>query len=152
VADVDWTAVVMSIQPKYADALVIARTKLWEFRRQPLPDTVLRAVVYRSGPPSVRGLIGDFHVEEQRRFLVQEIADGLAEKDWRPTDVHPALGISPSGLAAYAGGWDQAVWGILPKQPVRAYPAPIPLARLGWDRGPMSWRYAPLGWEETIRG
>lgn len=144
--DLDRSTVVMSIRPAFANRLIIDQTKLWEWRTRPLPDGVKQVIVYRSGASGQRGLIGEFYVHLQRKWTAQEILDGLGPKGWGTADVHPALGISLADLARYAGGWGRPIWGIAPRRPVFAYDAPRPLSKLGFDRAPQSWRYAPAGW------
>jgi predicted transcriptional regulator len=148
VTDLDRSTVVMSIRPKYADA-IMAATKRVEFRRRPLPGQVTTMLVYRSGPVSGRGLLGEVDVWACTRTTPAEIKarnarTGLPE--WAIRDEH---GVSAGELCTYADGWLADLWAIR-LSPPRLFRERLALWEIGVDRAPQSWRYAPACWRDAV--
>lgn len=146
--DVDRTAVVMSIRAKYAD-LLMAGSKTVEFRKKPLPGTVTTALVYRSGPPKVRGVVGLLRIVDCRATTARTVQARAAERGYRIGQVDPLYGISGADLAAYAGGWDAPLYG-LSVEVVAVFPEPLALWEVGTLVAPQSWRYAHENWRQAL--
>ncbi len=145
----DRTTALMSIRAQYADTLM-AGVKRWEFRRQPLPPDILRVLVYRSGAPSVRGVIGHFGIGAQHHPTLPDLAGWKCMDGYGPGEVNPEFGISLDDLADYVKP-AVAVWAIVPSRPI-PFPEPIPLSAYGITASPQSWVYAPVGWRDIPGG
>ena len=147
-ADLDRTAVVMSIRAVYADQ-ILAGTKCWEFRRQPLPYDVTTVLVYRSGDPEGRGIVGQFTAGPGDTTTPRGLIGHAASRGYRMGQTDPRYGICGTDLAKYAGGADRPIVAIPVLHPVR-YAQAVPLAAFGWERPAQSWRYSVAGWQELI--
>jgi predicted transcriptional regulator len=148
VADLDRKTVVMSIRDAYADQ-ILAGTKVWEFRRQPLPYDVTTVLVYRSGDPEGRGIVGHFTACPGDNTTARSLIGSAASRGHRMGQADPRYGITGTGLAKYAGGYDRPIVAIPVIRPAR-YAATVPLTMFGWERAPQSWRYAPTGWADLL--
>lgn len=131
---VDRTTAIQSIRPVYADR-ILDGTKTVEFRRQPLPASVERVLIWRTGNDG--GIVGSYRPWRQ---TVEPASYWAAVAPDRPH-----YGVTAAELVAYAAGLESLI-GIAIGDVVR-YPRTL---RLGLTRGPMSWRYAPAGWEAAL--
>lgn len=117
----------MSIHPRYAEAL-LAGTKRVELRKRPLAPDVHAVVVYATAP--VGRVVGSFTVVGQDIDTPAQIWDRHAQH----------AGIDKAGYDAYFAGSPRAV-AIGAARPVRAA-TPLPLAELpGCTRPPQSFAY-----------
>ena len=148
---VDRSTVIMSIRLPYADA-IMAGTKLFEFRRKPLPDQVRSILVYRSGLRQVRGVVGILDVIGQETASCYMWGTGPCARGYGHTKPDPRYGISINDLADYAGGitLHAQVTGISVRVQA-AFPMPVPLDAFGITTAPQSWRYAPVEWGQIVR-
>jgi predicted transcriptional regulator len=145
--DLDRSTVLMSIRPIYV-ARILAGTKTMEFRRKPLPDQVETVLIWRTSEPGRgAGIVGKFDMPHQR-------ADAVRWFTGEPPFEHmsPACGVTAENLIRYAGGIGATVWALSVRNVTR-FQRSIPGPALHPDlpvSAPMSWRYAPTGWETKV--
>ena len=146
----DRTTVVMAVRPQHADALM-AGTKIWEFRRNPLPDLVRTILLYQSGPAETRGVVGVLDVLGQDTASCMAWGTGPCARGYGHTRADPRFGISINDLADYAGpeGLLAARVTGISIRVCTVFPAPIPLSAYGVTTSPQSWVYAPDGWRDV---
>lgn len=130
----DRTTAIQSIRPQYVDR-ILNGTKTVEFRRQPLPASVERVLIWRTGKDG--GIAGSYRIRQQ--------VTAPTDHWWMVADERPQYGVTADDLLAYASGCP-SLTGIEVADVVR-YPRTL---RLGLARGPQSWQYAPAGWETAL--
>lgn len=122
-------AVVLSIHPQYAEAILLG-AKTWEYRRRPwIEPSISRVLLYATAP--VHRVIGEF---QPGRILRAELRETL----WLLTAI--GGGVTWKVFAEYfTGGSSASAVEVL--RPRRYHPAKHLRSICDWPRPPQSWRY-----------